>query len=488
MRDRLRREFQALVYRFRRFERYEIREFRAWIERTTTIVHFSVLVFVPLLIAFVTYLANSLEGLSFLLFPPLASGAYTLFSSPESRYASPSRFVGGLTLGAACGWVGLAASNEYVTGTAASMEVTAFSAGLSVLLVGLVTWLLDLEEPSAFSTALLGLLVPPARQPAFLASVFGATLIVSGVFAVWRREFYERRATVLYQSVKGDDHVLVPMVGKQADATAMLGGRIASAHDAGKVVLLDVVADDAIARAERTLLDSHGAVDLASPTPEAGGEFWDAVERSAISDTVGALETRAGEIETKTGVPCEVVVAVERGSLGGTILQTATEAKCDLIATPYAQQYGRLAPFIHDLFRSEMDVLVHRSAGGQTRWHRVLVPVRRASDVAHSMIDFSMRLIRAGGQISVCTCLGPTGDRWPAESMLADLVEPFDAPIETRVSRDNIVPFLAQTAPYYDLVMIGASRDRSAASRLVAPPTFEEIQDLGTDVAIVDRG
>jgi hypothetical protein len=32
------------------------------------------------------------------------------------------------------------------------------------------------------------------------------------------------------------------------------------------------------------------------------------------------------------------------------------------------------------------------------------------------------------------------------------------------------------------------SRDRSAASRFVSPPTFERVDDLDTDVAVVDRG
>jgi hypothetical protein len=39
----------------------------------------------------------------------------------------------------------------------------------------------------------------------------------------------------------------------------------------------------------------------------------------------------------------------------------------------------------------------------------------------------------------------------------------------------------------YDLVIIGASRDRSVASRFVSPPTFERIGDLDADVAILDR-
>jgi hypothetical protein len=34
---------------------------------------------------------------------------------------------------------------------------------------------------------------------------------------------------------------------------------------------------------------------------------------------------------------------------------------------------------------------------------------------------------------------------------------------------------------------MGASRDRSRASRLVSPPTFRRVGDLDVDVAIVDR-
>ena len=487
MRDRLGRAIRTTVERVRGLQRRERHEFRAWLERTSTIVHLSVLVFVPLSIGLVTYLSNTLEALSFLLFPPLASGAYTLFANPDGEYANPAQFVGGLTIGAGCGWAGLAVSNR-VVGAAATLEVTAVSAALAVLLVGAATWSIGLEEPAAYSTALLGLLVPSGQQPAFLGSVFVASLLVASVFVVWRREFYEQRATVLYQSVKGDDHVLVPMYGEQADATAMLGGEIASAHDAGKVVLLDVVDDEQLARAERDLLDEHEAGDSAAAGSDSEEALWDAVDRSAVADTVGRLETRAHRIETAAGVPCEVVVAVESGSLGRTILATATETNCDLVATPYAKHRGRLAPFVHELFRSDVDVLVHRSADGATQWGRALVPVRRASDVAHSMIDFALRLTGATGEVAVCTCIGPSDNRRRAESMLSNLANGFTAPIETRVARQEIVPFLRRTAPAYDLVLIGASRDRSAASRFVAPPTFESIAEMDTDVAIVDRG
>jgi nucleotide-binding universal stress UspA family protein len=72
--------------------------------------------------------------------------------------------------------------------------------------------------------------------------------------------------------------------------------------------------------------------------------------------------------------------------------------------------------------------------------------------------------------------------------MLANLVETFDGSFETRVSRSSIESFLAANDTHYDLVIMGASTDRSAASRFVSPPTFERIHDLECDVAIVHRG
>ena len=57
-------------------------------------MHVSALVLVPVLVALVTKLSNVVGVLPFVLFPPLASGTYTLFANPEGRYASPVRFVG----------------------------------------------------------------------------------------------------------------------------------------------------------------------------------------------------------------------------------------------------------------------------------------------------------------------------------------------------------------------------------------------------------
>lgn len=94
----------------------------------------------------------------------------------------------------------------------------------------------DIEEAAAFSMALLDLLVDPAMQFPFVVSVLVASSIVAVVFAVWRDRFYEERARYLYESTRGDDHVLVPMRGEPAEATAVLGGRLAAPHDAGEIV------------------------------------------------------------------------------------------------------------------------------------------------------------------------------------------------------------------------------------------------------------
>ncbi|PSQ29784.1 universal stress protein UspA [Halobacteriales archaeon QS_9_67_15] len=493
----------AAVARLRRIERHEVRAFRRWVERTSNLVHLSILVFVPLLIAFVTALSNSASRLSFLLFPPLASGTYTLFADPEGQYASPVRFVAGLTVGALCGWGALVLATELGTadGGTGVFAVGAFEAAIAVFLAGVVTWALNIEEPSAYSTALLGLLVRPGTEFEFTVSILLASSIVAFIFTLWRERFYERRAQILYESTQGDDHVLVPMRGENPDATAMLGARLAAAHDAGAVVLLDVVDDETAASAERAALDDEWRVERvatdggteqsgdapADDPPDSTADGEAGVTDRAVAEAATRLEARAGEIERRVGVPCQVVVAVGGGSPAATVLKTARETNCDLVAAAYEQRHGALSPYVRDLFRGDTDVLVHRSNAGRTRWKRVLVPVRRASDVAHSMLDFAGRLVGHTGRVCVCSCVTGERERRRAEEMLADLVEAFDDGFETRVATRSIERYLTETADEFDLVFMGASTDRSAASRLVSPPTFERIQDLDADVAIVDR-
>jgi hypothetical protein len=466
------------------------------LEATSNLVHLSVLLLIPFVIGVVTALSNAFGSLSYLLYPPLASGAYTLVANPEGKYASPVRFVGGLTAGAVCGLVAIEfAVQAFYPQTPG--QIHAVGAALSVFLTGVVTWVLDIEEPAAFSTALLTLFVSAqiTTPEYYVLSVAASSAIVAAAFAGWRRWVYEQRAQYLYESTRGDDHVLVPMRGETAAATAMLGARLAGAHRAGKVVLLEVVDDKQVARAEQTLLDEHGETRLV------GAGSWDGVDEAdeplesvatgeTISERVNNIESRASAIETQVGVPCEVVVAVAgESNHARTVIRTAHEANCDLIATPYETRHGTVTQFIRDLFNSDIDVLAHRSNDSTTDWRRVLAPVRGAGGTAHNVVDFACRLAGKTGQISVATCISAERERRSAEERLANLVETFDGHIETRVARTSIEKFLTRHGSEYDLVLLGASRDRSAASRFISPPTFERIDsdDIDTDVAIVDR-
>lgn len=503
--EEFRRRYHDVMGRLRRFERREVQDFRDWIESTSNLVHLSILVFVPLLIALVTYLSNAVEAISFLLFPPLASGTYTLFANPEGRYSSPTRFVGGMTAGGLCGWIALAVTTNYVYNVSPEgFHANAGAAALAILLTGVATWLLDLEEPSAFSTALLVLLVN-ADELAFVVGIAVSSGIVAAVFTVWREHFYERRAEFLYQSARGDDHVLVPMRGEGSERTAMFAGRVAAAHEAGKVVLLDVVDDEEVADAERSML-LEGAADrlstlgegkwaseaeIARMEPSTIDELLETDEAEAATESAMRLERTAGRVETRIGVPTEVVVAVGRGDRVGTVCRAADETNCDLIVSPYETEGERPAGFVRGLLGVDRDVVVFRSADGgadeKPRWRRAMVAVNRANETAHAMIDFARRVTGQSGSVSVCTCIDAESQRRRAESMLADLVEAFTGTFETRVARTALDDFLSANAPQYDLVVIGASTDRTAASRFLLPPTFERISDVDSDVAIVHR-
>jgi nucleotide-binding universal stress UspA family protein len=455
----------AVARRLRRFERRELAAFGRWLQHTGNFLHLTVLVAVPLLIGLVTLISNALTELSFLLFPPLASGAYTLFADPEGRYASPRKFVVGLVVGACCGWAALALS-AHVALFPAAATVSPASAALSILLTGGATWLLDVEEPAAFSTALLVLVTDDASPEAYVASValFGA--LVAGVFAVWRSRFYERRAQYLYDTAKGDDHVLVPMRGDpdRAETTALFGATLAAAHDAGKVVLLSILDESSTTApddADRTLDD-------------------------AATETADRLEETARTVRTRAGVPCEVVVA--RGAPVSTTVETAANANCDLVVTPYEEERGSLSPYVRGVFDSRYDSVAFRPTTGRRRWRRILVTVARPGDTAHAMLDFAARLAGRNGTLSVCTCIDAEVERRSAEKRLADLAETVDVDVETRVARSRITDFIDANADAYDLVFVGSSGERSRASRFVSPPTFERLHDVECDVAVVDRG
>ncbi|WP_363464304.1 HPP family protein [Halogeometricum borinquense] len=472
----------TFVARLRRIERRELSEFRRWLENTNNLLHLSILLFVPLLIGFVTFLTATIDKLSYLLFPPLASGTYTLFSDPEGQYASPKKFVGSLTTGAVCGLASVWFT-EMVYGAPQTAIPHPESAVLAVFLTGVVTWGAGVEAPSAFSTALLTLVSNPATElsqtqsaVAYVVNIFLASLIVAGAFVVWREEFYEERAQYLYETVRGDDHVLIPMRGEDAERTALFGSRLAAAHDAGKVVLLGIVNESDPGKSPET-----EAVDIAT----SDGDDDDNLPVEA-DEMVAELESCAADIRTHVGVPCEVVVAA--GDPLSTTIQSAQNANCDLIVTPYEEDRGLLSDYVRGIFRSPMDAVAFRSVCETRRWKRILVLVSRPGDTAHAMIDFATRLTGRNGVVSVTTCINSEVERRRAETRLANLVETVDTPLETRVSRSDVQSFLTANAESYDLVVLGSSQNRSAASRFVAPPTFERIREVECDVAVFDRG
>jgi nucleotide-binding universal stress UspA family protein len=479
MLDRLRAYLAGTIRHVRRVERREIVEFERWLEQTDNLIHVSALLFVPVLVALVTVLSNSFVQFSFLLFPPLASGTYTLFANPEGKYANPARFVAGLTAGATCGWAALQIES-LVFGVPPEGLVSPGSAAVSILLVGLLTWAFDIEEPSAFSSALLVLAAQtPWRYVGFLLV---ASSIVAGVFSVWRTTVYEERASLLYGTMRADDHVLVPIWGDSPLETALLGARLAEAHDAGKVVLFDVVEDERVAATERTMLDrARGTFDGSKQLDDA-----DPAVRTAALDAVERVESISRRLRTEAGVPVETVVA--SGDPEKLVGNVAAEANCDLIVTPHETEYGVTSSFVRAVFQTDTDAITHRSVEPREEWRRILVLVARPGDTAHAMVDFATRLSGHSGTVSVCTCIDREVERRPAEDKLAKVVEAVDGPIETRVARADVLSFVERNASGYDLVMLGASRDRSAASRLLAPPTFERLDEIDCDVAVVDRG
>ncbi|MFB6089923.1 MAG: universal stress protein [Halobellus sp.] len=488
--------------RVRRIERRELSEFRRWIQNTDNLLHLSIVLFVPVVIGIVTYLSNHVQTLSFLLFPPLASGTYTLFSDPDGRHADPLRFVASLSSGALCGLAAYETA-RWLYGRAGGAFVHPESAALAIFLTGLVTWAAHVEAPSAFSTALLALVTGDVDPVTYVVSIFLAASFVAGVFVVWRKTFYEKRAEYLYETVHGDDHVLVPMRGETAERTALFGARLAAAHEAGKVVLLDIVPEDvadafdpedpspfreSVVEPNRGDGADFGAIDgdgEADPGDGGDGEEPDA-SAMPMRETVQRLERCAANVHTRVGVPCEVVVV--SGDPVTATMEAARDANCDLVVTPYEEDRGTLSSYVRGIFAGELDAVAFRSVRDQRRWDRVLVLVARPGDVAHGMIDFATRLTGDRGTVSVTTCIGSEVERRTAETHLDHLVETASGNVETRVARSDVDDFIAANAGNYDLLVLGSSGERSPASRFVSPPTFQRLQELECDVAVFDPG
>ncbi|MFB6308174.1 MAG: HPP family protein [Haloarculaceae archaeon] len=484
--------------------RRELRAYRRWIETTENMLHLVVLLVVPLLLAFVTWLSNVTPFVSFLVYPPLASGTYTLFADPESEYSSPRKFVGGMTVGALCGWLALEVSARYwYTVPPDQFHVHAGATALSVFLTGLSTWVLDLEEPTAFSAALLAL-VTGAEQLVYVAGIALSSGIVAGAYTLWYDHFYEHRAQYLYQTVQSDDHVLVPLRGERDEETALFAAYLAAAHEAGKVVLYRAVPEDEIDEEAVAAADSEnepgggddasrdGRDEAVAPETELVFESDEGSALSAASlpaATMRRLGTIEEYIEETVDIPCEMVVAQGDPDDPGRTLETARAVNCDLIVSTYDMDSGREepSPYILGLFRGDIDVIAFSPTEEHTSWSRILVMVRRPGEIAHAMIDFARRLAPAGN-VTICSCIAGSGQRRAAASMLQDLAGSFQSEFQTHVSHGTVEEYLTNNSGRYDLVMIGASTDRGTASRMLSPPTFQQFGDIDCDLAVVHRG
>jgi len=122
-----------------------------------------------------------------------------------------------------------------------------------------------------------------------------------------------------------------------------------------------------------------------------------------------------------------------------------------------------------------------RPTTDRTAWDDALVGIRSQNGVGRASIDFATRVAT---RVSLCHAVDDPGDRRAAERMLDTMADAFGSSIETRVTTRPLVEFLGDATAEYDLLVVGASTDRSSVSRAVIPPTYRGI-DPKCDLAVV---
>ncbi len=312
-----------------------------------------VVIAVPLVIAGVTVLANASDVVPFLLFPPLAAGTYVLFRRPEQ--ASPGQFVVGITTGAASGWLAVLV----IGGTDPGLRVSPAGTALSLLLTAFVTIIIGVDEPMAFSTALL-VLVTGATGAVYFLRVAVTSLLVAGLFVLYRDRVYEPGGRYLHRSRRGET-VLVALW--DGDAVAHFGARLAGN---GRVVLL----------------------------APADGTPTDVAERT---------ERLAEQLEDRYDVGCEVVV-VPAGDRADRVSTAAVDLGANIVVVPVdsapLDQFERLT-------RGTVDVAGLHSPSNRSRWRRALVDrpqsvAPRINELASQGAD-AVRAFRDNGSSSAGT-------------------------------------------------------------------------------------
>lgn len=472
--------------RFRRAVRYHVLEtLRQRISSTDRLLHLMIVFVVPVLLAGLTWLSNAIDVLPFVIYPPLAAGTYTLFADPESRYAEPKRFVGGMTLGAFSGWASLAVLTRFWYAVPPGyLEVHAGATALAIALTAVLTWGLDLEVPTAFSAALLALIA--GTNVTYVLAIALSSSIVAVVFLVWYERIYEHRAEFLYHTITSDDRVLVPVRGLPTDEeTALFGALLAAAHEAGKVVLYR--ASPRMELPEPSL----GVTGTGSPTPGTGEpatEDIEAVGPWTETPEINVLERVRAAVAETVDVPCELAVEPGDPADASRAIEAAHTLQCDLVVTSHEGELAEPTPYLGRLFAGDVDAIGFHPTTVTTSWSRVLVLVRGPGPTARAMVDFATRIAATPERVSVAHTVEGTERRREAETMLAELVDSFESDIETRVATGPVGEFLERNAAYFDVVFIGSSTDRSVASRILTPPTFQDIETTEADIALVHLG
>ncbi|MFB6085583.1 MAG: HPP family protein [Halodesulfurarchaeum sp.] len=456
------------------------------IKSTERLLHLMIVFVVPVILAGLTWASNAISVLPFVIYPPLASGTYTLFADPESRYADPRRFVGGMTVGALSGWAALKFLTMFWYAVPpGSMEVHAGATALAISLTAVFTWALDLEVPTAFSSALLALLA--GTNITYVIAIAISSSIVAIVFLGWYEHVYEQRADFLYRTATSDDRVFVPVRGTPTDEeTALFGALLAAAHDAGAVVLYRASPHEPL---PDPVFERPVERSLSLPeTPTDGADGLEVVGPWTETPEIGLMERVKAAIEETVDVPTEIALEPGDPENPRTAIDAARRLACDLVVTSHEGDLSDPTPYLAGLFAGDIDAIALHPTDLATSWSRVLVLVRDAGPTARAMVDFATRIAATPERVSVAHVVEGRQRRREAETMLAELVDSFESDIETRVATGQVGEFLERNSDYYDVVFIGASSDRSVASRILTPPTFRNLTGVDADIALVHLG
>ena len=473
------------IGRLKRAIRYRVlRSLRERISSTERLLHLMIIFIVPILLGGLTWLSNAIALLPFVIYPPLAAGTYTLFADPESQYADPKRFVGGMTLGAFSGWAALKLLTTFwYTVPPGQMEVHAGATALAVGLTAVLTWALDLEVPTAFSAALLALLAGTSFTYVFAIAL--SSVAVAIVYVFWHDRIYERRAEFLYRTATSDDRVLIPVRAVASDEeTALFGALLAAAHEAGTVVLYRATPHQELPEIHLGPSETGPLQpdrDAGATEPTAGDTWTDTPE-------IESLERVRLAVEETVDVPTEIAIESGDPNDPSKTIQAAHTLDCDLIVTSHDGELATPSPYLAGLFGGDVDAIAFNPTERTTSWSRVLVLVRGPGPTAMAMVDFATRIAATPERVSVAHTVEDQERRRQAETMLAELIDSFESDIETRVATGPVGDFLERNAAYYDMVFIGSSSDRSVASRILSPPTFQHLESVDVDVALVHMG